>query len=804
MRMPAASSSSKGGCSLITGAASGAKTSASYNCKRATLWRARVVAQLPKVERSSQRFCAAGTAQTNHAPCRISRLFPRSSRFFANDAVPVARRGNHGIDGTNPAPGAAIDEQVDRLPLVRRNFLQPLGYERLTGTQEQALPFLLNPAKGSALVRAATGSGKTLCYLLSILQQLGDRRFKEAFRPHTAQRKKENAIVEATSDGCELATTAGGVQQTMTISAGVRALILAPSRELALQISHEAAKVFPRSDEDDENGQHLQDDLRLSCLVGGLRGRKADCADLKKRRPDVIVATPGRLLDHFEQTLFFHDLFKNLELLVIDEADRLCDLAFLDDLKRLLSYVSSSIDAAPQGRRDDGGPVRPSGHPFRYLLFSATLPQALETNVIARYVDGSIRRIDCVDGQAGSVVSKSTSSGTFGATVAGERTSDMNPVEVMSASEHGLDEGQSTKGESVSSCCTTPNSMLLAQTAEIQPAENLLAALHHALLREMRQLPTNYKVIVFFPTARLTQFMAAFFRELLRFPILEIHSRKDAHRRLRTSCEFKAAKCGVLFSSDVSARGMDYPEVSLVLQFLAPHSLEQYVHRVGRTARAGRPGRAHILLSQHEMRFADFLSGRGLGSGDVNENLAAQPDEAMTASAKNRSSSANYSKTSSMRTRIMQHVGASLPAVRFLDTENSTYHSEALNAATTAWVSSTTLNSLASAAFASLLGHFKLYTNVLQLNNDQIVQVATLVLTGCGMVQMPVLSQELAEGLGLQDHPGLKIAKDLTAEAMANVPTGGPRVDPTLHTRSRGRRANGGRQNAATARQKFL
>merc|ERR1740129_2072603 len=101
----------------------------------------------------------------------------------------------------------------------------------------------------------------------------------------------------------------------------------------------------------------------------------------------------------------------------------------------------------------------------------------------------------------------------------------------------------------------------------------------------------------------MTSFMAQFFRQQLRIGVREIHRRRDAAARVDTQARFQDGRAGVLFSSDVSARGMDYPNVTLVVQFGAPPSREHYIHRVGRTARAGKLGRAVLLLGELEQGF---------------------------------------------------------------------------------------------------------------------------------------------------------------------------------------------------------
>jgi ATP-dependent RNA helicase MSS116 len=134
----------------------------------------------------------------------------------------------------------------------------------------------------------------------------------------------------------------------------------------------------------------------------------------------------------------------------------------------------------------------------------------------------------------------------------------------------------------------------------IVPQENHVTALMNLLGRETQD--GDYKIIVFFTTARLTGFMAELFNSVsnkLNYKVLEIHSRKSQAARQKASDQFRKAKNAILFSSDVSARGMDYPDVTFVLQ-VGLTERDQYIHRLGRTARAGKEGKGALLLAPYE------------------------------------------------------------------------------------------------------------------------------------------------------------------------------------------------------------
>ncbi|KAJ1616752.1 P-loop containing nucleoside triphosphate hydrolase protein [Pavlovales sp. CCMP2436] len=134
--------------------------------------------------------------------------------------------------------------------------------------------------------------------------------------------------------------------------------------------------------------------------------------------------------------------------------------------------------------------------------------------------------------------------------------------------------------------------------------QNLLPTMFQVLCAQAAQ--PNSKIIVFFVTARMTQFFAELCNDA-GLPVLEIHSRKSQQARDKTSKQFRDAQSAILFSSDVSARGLDYPDVTFVLQVGCASSREQYVHRTGRSARAGKTGTGLLLLCDFETFFLKEL-----------------------------------------------------------------------------------------------------------------------------------------------------------------------------------------------------
>jgi ATP-dependent RNA helicase RhlE len=319
-----------------------------------------------------------------------------------------------------------------------------MGYTRPTPIQGKAIPVVL--AGRDLIACAATGTGKTAAFLLPILQRL-----------HAGQ------------------------------PAGCRALILSPTRELALQIDEQALAF----------GYYLG--LSAVAVVGGtdMGPQERGLRD----GSDIVVATPGRLLDHMR--FRYVDLTK-IEVLVLDEADRMLDMGFLPDIQRILA-------ALPATRQT--------------LLFSATMSPKI------RELAGNILR---------------------------------DPVKVT------VDHQRPATGISGSVCWV---------------AQERKTALLSALLRHdgMRS------VLVFVRRKADADRLA---RAVTRGGVdaTSIHSDRSQPERVAALEAFRRGQCPVLIATDVAARGLDVDGISHVINFDVPHSPDDYIHRAGRTARAGALG----------------------------------------------------------------------------------------------------------------------------------------------------------------------------------------------------------------------
>ncbi|KAF5375697.1 hypothetical protein D9615_009383 [Tricholomella constricta] len=370
------------------------------------------------------------------------------------------------------------------------------GIEHEFMSDVQAATLDLGLAGKDLLVQAKTGTGKTIAFLLPAIERL--LKAKQPLK-------------------------------------GISVLVLAPTRELALQIEEEAKQLLKH---------HKR--FTVGHVIGGTKANQS-LNTLLKKPPTILIATPGRLHDHLSSPEIAVQ-FSSLQALVYDEADRLLDQGFRRELRGILS-------ALPDRRQV----------PRQVMLFSATISDEIKQ------------------------ISKETLS------------ADHAFVSTLLEDE-------------VNTHAHVPQTHIIAPFASTLPL-----ALH--ILRQERlthALPTGTtslsKTIVFFPTARHVSFAYELLSTLPGLPpVLELHSRKSQDARTKASARFRDATEAVLLSSDVAARGMDFPGVTLVLQLNLPASTEQYIHRLGRTARAGAGGRGILVLDPAEQRFLALKDVRPLG-----------------------------------------------------------------------------------------------------------------------------------------------------------------------------------------------
>jgi ATP-dependent RNA helicase RhlE len=330
--------------------------------------------------------------------------------------------------------------------------LEALGFTKPTEIQEKTIPLLL--AGQDVVASAETGSGKTAAYALPIIERLK----------------------------CK--------------GKAPRALVLVPTRELGLQVEEHFGKLSRGTG------------LRLVTLYGGTGYGKQIHA--LQRGVDIIVATPGRLMDHLEQK--YADISK-IEMLVLDEADRMLDMGFLPPVRRIISQI-------PKDRQT--------------LMFSAT-------------IDARVERIasDYLRNPAIVRVIKNT------------------------AEPHQIDQR-------------------IYHVAEFGK---------DALLAELINKDKMESVLVFTKTRRKASWVKSRLREA-NVMAEEIHGDIRQSQREKTLTAFRNGTFNVLVATDVAARGLDVPSISHVINYDLPESAEDYVHRIGRTGRAGKTGIALSFVSE--------------------------------------------------------------------------------------------------------------------------------------------------------------------------------------------------------------
>ena len=357
-------------------------------------------------------------------------------------------------------------------PLVRA--IEACGYTIPTPIQQQAIPAVL--AGGDLLAAAQTGTGKTAAFTLPILQRLS--------------------------------TTPAN--QTATGKPRIRTLILTPTRELAAQIQESVATY----------GANLP--IKSMVMFGGVSINPQ--IQQLRNGVDILVATPGRLLDHVQQRTL--DL-SAIEILVLDEADRMLDMGFIHDIRRILNLL-------PAKRQN--------------LLFSATFAEEIKA-------------------------------------LADKLLNSPAVIEVAR---------RNAAADSIS------------QRIVLVDRERKRELLAH-LIKENNW----HQVLVFTRTKHGANRLA---EQLLKgdIPAMAIHGNKSQGARTKALSDFKSGNLQVLVATDIAARGIDINELPHVVNFELPNIAEDYVHRIGRTGRAGAEGEALSLVCVDEYKLLSAIE-RTLG-----------------------------------------------------------------------------------------------------------------------------------------------------------------------------------------------
>jgi ATP-dependent RNA helicase DDX18/HAS1 len=366
------------------------------------------------------------------------------------------------------------DKSYDKFnlnPHIVTSLKNEFKFTSLTDIQAMTIPEAL--CGQDILAEAKTGAGKTLAFLIPIVEIL----CRAGFRP-------EN---------------------------GTGAIVIGPTRELCQQIEGVLLRLL----------KPFNGSISFLCCIGGIN-RKSEGYKLASGQ-QIVVSTPGRLLDHLTLTTDWH--VKNLLILCVDEADRVLDNGFEEDIREIVGKL-------PRKRQT--------------FLFSAT--QTTKVEQLARI---SFRQAP-----------------TF---ITLKRKEDKATVDT------------------------------LEQGYVICPSESRFLLLYHFIKRNLSK-----KVIVFFSSRN----SVSYHTELLNYidvPCIAFHGKQKQHQRSATYMQFCNAPSGVLLTTDVAARGLDIPKVDWIIQFDPPDDPTKYIHRVGRTARAGLCGNALMFLLPSEKLFLKYL-----------------------------------------------------------------------------------------------------------------------------------------------------------------------------------------------------
>ena len=379
------------------------------------------------------------------------------------------------------------------------------GYTEATPIQEQGIPVALS---GSDMLGIAqTGTGKTAAFAIPIIQQLWTARLEES------KTEQQQPQVQTPGEMPRRKDRRGRKHGKSQGKRAIKALVLTPTRELALQISECFA----------EYGKYTG--LRHAVIFGGVK--QGPQTEKLNRGVDILIATPGRLLDLIKQG-FIH--LNAIEHFVLDEADRMLDMGFIADIRRILPML-------PKERQT--------------LFFSATMP----ASIVALSKD-MLRQPKRVE---------------------------VTPV--------------SSAVDAIEQC------VYFVEKPEKKK-----------LLVDVLRKEENASVLVF----SRTKHGADNISRILKKAGIEseaIHGDKSQGQRQRALTNFKSGKIKVMVATDIAARGIDIDQLGLVINYDLPDVPETYVHRIGRTGRAGHSGKALTFCSQDEhMMVKDIqkLTGRKL------------------------------------------------------------------------------------------------------------------------------------------------------------------------------------------------
>jgi len=394
--------------------------------------------------------------------------------------LPAGTKGGSILRKSNGSkPNAESSAEGTSVETSKRALIDVMGLSTMTEIQAKTYAAALSGR--DVLGRARTGTGKTVAFLLPAVERV--LRSKQYQAGHN-----------------------------------VGILIISPTRELAMQIGDEAEKLLT-----------FHSEMSVQVAYGGTK-KGRDTNQLQKRLPTVFVATPGRLQDLLESARIhgrkFSEIMSTTPVVVLDETDRLLDMGFRREIKKILNYL-------------------PRNNKRQTLLFSATVPKELKS-IMAETMNKDYIEVDCIGDGA-----------------------ETTQTALRVKQSHVLIPSTNEYIQSV---------IKVSHHGYLPPISFCIYCLFHAnsydipyffpqIVQEViKDGDGNSKAVVFFPTAKMVAFFSDIMREVVGIDVMELHSKKTQSTRNRVSGQFRDADTGLLFTSDVSARGVDYPGVSHVVQ----------------------------------------------------------------------------------------------------------------------------------------------------------------------------------------------------------------------------------------------
>lgn len=420
----------------------------------------------------------------------------RDWRIFRED-FSISSKGSDIANPLRAWKESSIPSQLIEL------MIESFGYENPTPIQRTTIPLALSQRDVVGI--AETGSGKTLAFLVPLLSYLLsiDSNYMEL------DHKKE-------------------INSNKPLG-----LILAPTRELALQITKEASKF----------GERLG--FNVVTIIGG--HQYEETIHSLRNGVHIVVATPGRLIDSVERGLIN---LSRCHYLIMDEADKMIDMGFEKSLQSIMSFLPAADDVLEREIYKIKKRVT--------LMFTATMSAPIEkitknylTNPAYLYVGNVGEAIDNIDQKFEYINSSNESAGNF------------NSAE------------------------------------ELDPAKT--SKMLSFVKSHVHQESSSYSIIIFANYKRICELLSSFLEQHGFNKNVVIHGSKSQEFRERAIDSFRSKKANILIATDIAARGIDVPNVSLVINYQMSRKFDEYIHRIGRTGRAGNKGTSYTIMDDSDL-----------------------------------------------------------------------------------------------------------------------------------------------------------------------------------------------------------